>query len=118
VQEHGDLPHRNSSDAFEKQLAKWINNVRLQVAARTLAPDQVRALEQVPGWAWQTYEHAFEDHFAAITAKIREHGKFPCEGAIDPLEPRLAKWLSHQRNSYAHGDMPEHRIAMLNTIPR
>ena len=117
VQEHGELPHQNSSDAIEKQVEKWINNVRNSFAEDALPPNHAHALEQVPGWAWNAYERSFEDNRAAVTAWMREHGKTPCQGATDPSELRLAKWLNHQRNVYARDDLSRHRIAMLESLP-
>ena len=45
VQEHGELPHQNSPDAAEKQLAKWINNVRNSLAEDALPPNHAQGLE-------------------------------------------------------------------------
>jgi hypothetical protein len=81
--------------------------------------DDVRAaeLEQMPGWAWDAREAAWEDAFAALVAFVGRAGH--CRVPRDHVERgvRLGQWASVQQQWQRSGRLRPDRAVRLAALP-
>jgi superfamily II DNA or RNA helicase len=104
-----------SSDAEERQQARWLVNQRQLKKNNDLPAERVAILEDISWWSWAA--HDYGDAVAEFCAMRERLGRNPSSTSSNAEERRQAKWLSHQRQSKRNGALPADRIAMLQAIP-
>ena len=61
VKTRGRLPKHNATENVEKQLAKWINNIKDRKAGGRSPPltkENVALLQTIPGWTFRRWERS------------------------------------------------------------
>ncbi|MDV9195878.1 DEAD/DEAH box helicase [Streptomyces sp. Wh19] len=83
-------------------LGTWLRNQRMDYRAGTLAPERVKALEEL-GVVWSHRDHAFEEGLAAARRWASEHGHF--------LPPAHAVWDGYPVGTWAKNLRTAARLA-------
>lgn len=93
----------------------WVGTQRRRYRAGLLSEERARALEALPGWAWNYQDSTWQRHYDAV----RESG---C--AVDKLARpithdglQIGSWAEAQRSRNAAGKLDAKRIALLKQLP-
>ncbi len=109
-QQHGRFPRRKATEykpleEGEKELGNWCDTQRQRwkgAQKPPLTPQQVAALETLPGWRWDEWAEGWEEQRQQVAAFVQQHGRLPRpQGSkARPLlegEKELGYWLKNQR---------------------
>ena len=102
--EHDDVYPSSAAatTSHEYVLFRFIDNQRLAHRAGRLHADRQRALELLPGWAWNSYDNLWHRNYQALASWLDTHaGADPARESLDGEEKRIAKWMKHQRQRRA-----------------
>jgi len=117
--EHGDvreLPAGRASCGVD--LRRWVSARRHEHRGGELSPEQVVALEQLPGWTWGLgQQQRWHATFAVLCTWVEAHGTahVPTTTVVDGV--RLGAWVSSQRSSHRAGTLPLDRGRALAALP-
>lgn len=114
--------------AGERVLAVWCDGQRQRWKGQgrqgPLSPNQVAALEAVPGWYWQQFRtEPWEERYTQVVEYVQLHGRFPrlSGSGVSRREARLGHWCKAQRQRYklhrGHAPMTPTQEAALEAIP-
>lgn len=106
------LPRRSSDDA-QASIGRWVTTQRALHRKGKLSADRAAKLEALPGWEWNGsfVNDTFDTRVEELRAYVAEHPD--CRTYSDVLN----RWASRRRTAYARGELDQHRIDVLNTIP-
>ncbi|WP_441005406.1 helicase associated domain-containing protein [Microbacterium sp. CFBP 8790] len=110
TREHGQLPTRSQSSG---SLVSWVKNQR---RSWTLTREQVRLLEQLPGWSWDPREDAWLRRAEEVRTFLQQHGRLPRARATHVRERSLAHWYSRQLRASQKGELSTEREVTLRQI--
>jgi superfamily II DNA or RNA helicase len=99
----------------EYKLGQWVMSQRSKYNSSQLEKDKVDCLESLRGWSWSPYEHQWNTQFQFLTDFEREHGHCSIPRRTEEFES-LAIWVSHQRNQFRKGLLPEQQVANLESL--
>jgi hypothetical protein len=119
VSSHERLPQRNSGDAGEEKLIRWLYQQRAKGRNGTLAKERVSRLDGLCDWRQQP---RVERENAVWAAKLKElqdfvavQGRFPGRAASAAADERgLAVFLNRQRRSAREGILSAERAGLLD----
>lgn len=117
VAEHGtaDVPAGAQLDGY--RLGLWVRRHREDHRAGDLSPDQVDALEALPGWRWGGTEQQWDEGIAALRSYVAEHGvASPAQKTVIDGFP-LGMWVHHRRQQYRQGVLARDRVQVLEALP-
>ena len=141
LEKNSEYPKQNASDSEARRVARWINNQRVAHAKNLLTRDRTERLEKLPGWTWNIYHLAWEDHYEEAKywffgPPYSQQKPCPCYPAahrdvlneagesVDKRTPEekadetaLARWLDNQRQLRERGTLSDERIALLEKLP-
>jgi Helicase associated domain/Glycosyl transferases group 1 len=97
-------------------LGAWVSAQRRQREAGALDPDRVALLDEVPGFAWDARQTAWEERFDALRRFVDREGH-----ANPPPGHRengwfLAAWVEIQRRLIDSGRLPDPRLSRLERL--
>jgi superfamily II DNA or RNA helicase len=97
--------------AEDPKLATWVVTRRVGRKQGWLTDYQVWKLDKI-GFIWDPYDQYWQEMLSELNAYKNEHGhcKVP---DVCPENPKLANWVSNQRNLYKHGRLSNERINLL-----
>jgi superfamily II DNA or RNA helicase len=121
VEQHGRLPSVKGTDSVEKRLALWIANQKRNYAVEQAASKGIMRTPEVHDqWTALTRRYPlkikkpvdkrlptrqqltmWQRSVVEVQAFVERNGRRPYRTAQDPVEKRLAKWVSHQKANYA-----------------
>ncbi len=112
-EQHARVPLRHRED--ELKLGQWVARQRQQRAK--MDPERAQRLEQVPGWAWDTLEAAWDRAFTQLQtfAEREGHARVPGDHAVGDL--RLGSWVDKQRTAWRNGRLSPDRVTRLEAVP-
>jgi hypothetical protein len=113
VNGHCRVPRRLAEDGFA--LGAWTCKQRQR---RSTMPEcRRRALESLPGWAWDARTSSWDDRFRALSIFAHEHGhgRVPDGYRMDDLE--LGAWVARQRLAQRRGVLSPERAMRLESVP-
>jgi hypothetical protein len=111
-QKHGRFPRQKAirSKPFEEgeqELGIWCVTQRQRWRGNTLCgslltPEQVAALEALPGWRWDEWADAWEERRQQVAAFVQQHARLPRQVGSKAWphledEKELGIWLNNQR---------------------
>ena len=95
-------------------LAAWISVQRARMKAGSLTEQQIQRLNEL-GFIWDLHEFKWRRMYDELTAYKLKNGH--CWIPIScPKNPRLASWVSAQRNAIKEGGLSKERISLLDAI--
>ncbi len=99
-------------------LGSWVGRRRTKYKKGDLSPDRIKALEEVPGWAWDPFEGDYQSGLERLRAYAdREgHARVP-QGYTDESGFKLGPWVVSRRTAYKKGDLSPERIKALEEVP-
>jgi hypothetical protein len=111
---HARVLGTHVEDGFK--LGVWVSNCRTRRRSM-LNPEQVAALEAIPGWTWQPLADVADEAIAkAIQFHAREgHARVPALHIEDGF--RLGQWIAQHRYKYRRGKLSQERVKALEAIP-
>ena len=111
--EHGDcnVPQMYTESS---KLGKWVHQQRVLHKSSRLIPDRIKRLKDI-GFVWAPSSAAWEEMYAALLAYRAEHGD--CNVPSSYTEnPKLGKWVTHQRSFYNTNKLNSDRFKRLENI--
>ena len=116
----GREPLARANDVAERRAGCWQNRTRKAYKAGKLSQEQVRALEETPGWGWgvrgstTTFEEQHQ-HWVATYEKLGQ--KLPSVTPNDEAERRAGQWQHDIRMAYKAGKLSHERLMALEMTP-
>jgi hypothetical protein len=110
------VPARARADGVA--VGHWAATQRKSYWGGRLQPEQVRELENLPGWTWGgAHERRWRRHFRALIRYAGGHdvADLRSGAVIDRLH--LGAWADKQRSAYAVGTLPAPITALLASVP-
>ena len=96
------------------QLATWVGTQRHLRNACKLGEDQIRQLDDI-GFNWDPRDARWEKMFAALAQYRKQNGDCRVPQGWH-RNPKLGKWVDHQRHFKKSGILSEARIRRLDEI--
>ena len=110
-EETGDY-HANRSE--DRALSQWQSVQREYYKKGLLVPHRVKLLSEIPGWAWDQKEDAWQDSYQKTVSLHKETGNYFVSRDKDLA---LYRWQIKQRAHYKKGQLAQDRVQLLNEIP-
>ena len=100
----------------EVALGMWVTNRRREYRQARLSAEQVKQLEELPGWAWTGTAGLWERHFTALARYVARYGhQLNDDTVFEGL--RIGRWVARQRSARQRGALSEGRAARLEQLP-
>jgi superfamily II DNA or RNA helicase len=114
----GKFPSWSSENDKEKSLGIWCSKQRTNKKKNKLSEDQIKSLEEITGWKWETdLDAVWQGKREEVVEFIRNNdGKFPSGSSKNDKDKSLGLWCMTQRTNKKKGDLSEDRIASLEEI--
>ena len=94
-------------------LGLWVVVQRRRYQNKTIPIDQVRRLETLQGWIWDSLVDQWDQNFRELKSFLAKNkGEYPPTGAKG-----LGGWVSQLRKSRQRGKLPSDKIKRLQTLP-
>ncbi|MCL2091348.1 MAG: hypothetical protein FWH11_09045 [Micrococcales bacterium] len=115
----GRVPNRRSTDAHERELGVWRNNLRLRLRTGKLSPEREACLDALaPGW--RSVRRRGPEEFRAKAAELarwmRSTGRAPDARSVDGQERALAAWRANRITQLRAGKLSPEREACLDAV--
>ena len=112
---HTAIPAQYRQDGY--RLGQWVTLQRQNYNRKTLEPDRLRRLEEVPGWVWNPIGDRWEIGFGHLCRYVEEYGiaRPPQDCVLDGYS--LGSWVATQRGRYNHGALEIERQRRLEALP-
>jgi hypothetical protein len=103
---------------FSKSDQSWLDTQRRAYRENRLDKEQIKALENIPGWSLIPKSYSWEDYFNSLLvfSTLNGHCKIPT-GYRAENAGLLSPWCTAQRKSYNLDELPLERIERLESIP-
>ena len=100
------------------RLGTWVNKQRAIRATGTLDPDRERRLQDLPGWAWDTFADRWEKGFSRLSDYVELNGdaRVP-QSYIGDDGYLLGGWVGEQRTTHTEGTLDPDRERRLQDLP-
>ncbi len=83
-----------------------------------LSPERIKALEEVPGWAWNPREEDYQNGLERLRAYADREGHARVSPRYtDESGFKLGTWVKSRRTAYKKGDLSPERIKALEEVP-
>ena len=108
---HCDVPDRWPENPH---LSNWVSKLSSRRKKGQLSKERIRRLDEI-GFIWDRLEANWDEMFAALVEFKEAHGH--CNVPNWWLKnPKLSKWVSHQRSFHKKGKLSEERISRLDGV--
>jgi hypothetical protein len=112
---HGRWPAREALGE-EGVLALWVSGQRKAWKKKSLASEQVKRLEELPGWSWDAIADKWDRNFAEVQVFFDEHGRWPTSLVV--VEERvLTRWIATQRKAWKKNKLSPKHVKQLEELP-
>ncbi len=98
----------------DAKLGQWVSWTRKKYSNSELTPDQVHALNQLPGWTWDVLESAWNEIFAAVAEISQVRDLFTVEKREVYKDLKVGQWIGVQRRN--RETMSEDRKKLLESL--
>ena len=96
----------------EKQLFNWLSNRRSDYKKGLLSETQIKSLEAIPCWSWDSYTEKWENGYLHLKENINPSKDYVAKDGF-----RLGDWAARQRRDYQLGKLSQERIQRLESLP-
>lgn len=83
--------------------------MRTAYRAGLLTPEEIAALETLPGWEWEPNNSAWNKQHEILVKFLSENYRYPTS--------RESNWVDKQRQRHKNGKLSKERIALLEALP-
>jgi hypothetical protein len=106
-----------ASDGFK--LGLWVSAQRNQYEKGNLSEERQKALETLPGWAWDLREEIrWQEGYAKLKQYCNKYGTAQLKSSYKTERGfNLGLWVSAQRSKYKKGNMSKERQQALEVLP-
>ena len=111
--EHGDCDV-SAGWPENPKLGRWVNSQRRAYKSGKLENERIRRLEEL-GFVWDPLTARWETRFGELKQYKAKHGDCDVPSGW-PENPKLGKWVSHQRGNYNSDKLEEERIRQLEEL--
>ena len=111
----GYNPSILSPNPIERRFGYWLSSQRESKRRGDILKERIAILEAIPGWTWKA--HNYDESANRFRAFREGLGCDPRYTSSDPVEQKMARWMSTQRKLKKRGELPDERIAILEAIP-
>jgi hypothetical protein len=117
ARKYGHLPDKGIQGNRGSDLGQWIETNRRFWRRKKLAPDQVSALEELPGWTWNPGVDRDSRWLEALITYRESHGhlKVPYDYTT-PSGLRLGNWVAQKRIRYRNKSLSKDWISRLSAL--
>ena len=119
LQEYRALIERTDTSLGYAPIHAWASTQRAQYRQGKLQPDQIAALEALPGWDWERKKLPplpVEAALPLLRDYVEEHGRLPGKNQT-VAGVRLGAWINNRQTAYRRGVLKPRDIALLEAIP-
>ena len=101
------------------RLGRWINHQRMDWRLGKLSEEQIRLLEDIPGWTWNTLETKWNEAYSMLLDYIQQTGSthVPIQYKMPSNGFTLGQWVRIQIRLYRQGKLDQRRIKALSQLP-
>ena len=101
------------------RLGRWINHQRMDRRLGTLSEEQIRLLERIPGWTWNTLDTKWDEAYAMLLDYTKQTGciHVPLQYKVPANGFTLGQWVRIQMRHYRQGKLDQRRIMALSKLP-
>lgn len=97
LEQHARVPQKYVT-ASRFKLGLWLTNIRAK--KESLSVQQIKQLEELPGWSWSPREDAWNRGIAALSKFFTEHGHVATTSEyIDSDGFKLGAWVTETRSN-------------------
>ncbi len=112
---HVRVPRDYSVEGFP--LGAWVSRQRKARKLSRLSDEQVRFLDSLPGWTWDTKVSQWDESFDRLAAYMRKEGRIPTLLHREPDGSALGQWVGVQRKNFRRGVFDPDRASRLESLP-
>ncbi len=97
-------------------LGQWVNTVRSRKKAGSLRPENVKHVEELPGWSWTPKADSWGRAYELLLEYVNENGDalVPQSYVVDGFS--LGAWVAAQRRNHAKGTLTGDREKRLRSV--
>jgi len=118
VKKYGRFPERCSLEINIRFLGSWVNHQRQSYKKNKLSQNQIKMLEQIPGWKWRRdSEKMWNKQYDKLITFIEKNKAFPSDKSKDADERYVGQWKVNQKGYKKQNKLSEEQIKMLEQIP-
>jgi superfamily II DNA or RNA helicase len=103
-----------AEDGF--RLGQWVNTVRSRKKSGSLRPENMKQLEQLPGWTWTPKADSWGRAYELLAEYVKKHGDALVPQSYGVEGFSLGAWVAAQRRSYAKGTLKPERERQLKKV--
>ncbi len=103
-------------DGFK--LGRWINCQRMYRLRGSLSDEQIRKVEKIPGWVWNTLDDRWNKAYVRLVefTRINGHPNIPQTYKAESDSFNLGQWVRIQKRYHRKGKLSEARIKALEKV--
>ncbi|WP_280471737.1 helicase associated domain-containing protein [Nocardia cyriacigeorgica] len=111
VEQHGHARVPREFLVGNLRLGQWVLTQRSRYAKGRMPDKQVKRLEDLTGWSWDTLADQWEEGLAHFVDYVTENGQaLVPQDHVDQGGFRLGTWVATQRSRYAKGTLDPARV--------
>lgn len=114
---HARVVRTRSSPTDEVNLGSWVQTQRSRHKRGVLEPERASRLEELPGWAWEANEAAFDDGIHQLRQYLAVHGDLLVPASHIQDGYPLGGWVNRQRTAYVNSTLNPKYIDRLESLP-
>ncbi len=101
------------------RLGRWINHQRMDRRLGTLTEEQIRLLERIPDWTWNTLDTKWDEAYSMLLEYMEQsgHAHVPIQYKVPSNGFTLGQWVRIQMRLYRQGKLDQRRIKALSQLP-
>ena len=113
----GRWPRASERSAEGDSIGTWVATQHRAHKRGKLPTERASKLAETPGWEWEVRSQQWEEILAKSLAHYNKVGRWPRDGANDPEERPLGKWVQIQRAAKSSGNLSQERDTLLDQTP-
>lgn len=102
-----------TEDGFK--LGSWVATIRH--TRNNIALERADELESIDYWTWDVSDTLWDKSFTVLESYLRVHTDIVINSDLVIDELNIGQWISHQRSRYKSGNLEDHRVSKLQSLP-
>lgn len=117
IRVHG-WPDETATTKLGANMRKWIFSTRHRLKKGKVSEEQAVLLRSIDGLSIAPYEDQWDENFRALEVYAGQHRSCSLPPTVKRADGiPLATWVRKQRGKYKAGQMAEHRVRHLESLP-
>uniref|UniRef100_A0A6C0C9Z7 Helicase n=1 Tax=viral metagenome TaxID=1070528 RepID=A0A6C0C9Z7_9ZZZZ len=108
------FPIDRENNNQETILARWAGTQRMSKNKKSLIDEQIKKLEELPGWTWGF--ESWETRYLKLQKFIEINDKLPSKHTKNKEEYTLARWVGSQRLKNKDGNLTDDQFEKLDAL--